>query len=112
MTTRPDNLLDGAPRVSGLTARRRASQLAGALAHPLRLWILDRLGDNPCCVGDVVHECAAEQSTVSRHLAVLRDAGLVASETRGRQRVYRLESPEMTARVLLDLEQLARPAQA
>ncbi len=108
MTTRTDNLLDGAPCTSALAARRPVSQLAGAFAHPLRLWILDRLGETPCCVGDVAHECAADQSTVSRHLAVLRDAGLVTSETRGRQRVYRLEFPERTARVLSDLEQLAR----
>ncbi|MCA9609934.1 MAG: winged helix-turn-helix transcriptional regulator [Myxococcales bacterium] len=84
-----------------------AAQLALALGHPLRLWILARLAEEECCVGDVVCRCPADQATVSRHLAVLRSAGLVTRETRGRKRIYRLRSHAPTVRLLADLGRLA-----
>lgn len=67
-----------------------------ALAHPSRLLILDELllhGER--CVCELTKLVGADISTVSRHLAVLRVAGLVSDEKRGLQVFYRLRSPEV-----------------
>ena len=69
-------------------ARTEAAALAAAFAHPLRLEILQRLLSGPCCVGDVVCECGAEQPTISRNLGLLLEAGLVTKEADGKRRVY------------------------
>ncbi|MGQ9663216.1 MAG: ArsR/SmtB family transcription factor [Kiritimatiellia bacterium] len=71
-----------------------------AFAHPSRLLILDELlrhGDR--CVCELTKLVGADMSTVSRHLAVLRVAGIVADEKRGLQVFYRLRSPEVQALV-------------
>ncbi|MGB9720615.1 MAG: ArsR/SmtB family transcription factor [bacterium] len=54
-----------------------------ALAHPLRLRILEKLRDGPCCVCKMLLELGAEQSNVSHHLAILKNAGIVRCEKRG-----------------------------
>lgn len=69
-----------------------------ALAHPLRLKILEKLRDGPCCVCEIIPYVGGEQSNVSHHLAILRRAGIVQSERRGvevwyetvDQRIYKL----------------------
>ena len=60
-------------------------QLA-ALAHPVRQQILHFLGrEQQCCCKDVVGHTTLAQSTISQHLKVLVDAGLVKSETVGQK---------------------------
>lgn len=54
-----------------------------ALAHPLRLKILEKLRDGACCVCKIIPFVGGEQSNVSHHLAILRRAGIVRSEKRG-----------------------------
>ncbi len=54
-----------------------------ALAHPLRLKILEKLRDGPCCVCKIIPYVGGEQSNVSHHLAILRKAGIVRSEKKG-----------------------------
>ena len=69
-----------------------AAQLR-ALAHPLRLRILHQLfraQPAPIAAGDFVDALGAPQPTVSRHLGVLREAGLVVAEAAGTHRRYRL----------------------
>ena len=61
-----------------------------ALAHPSRLYIVLRLAEGEACVGDLTHEVGADVSTVSKHLAVLRDAGLVADRRAGQNILYSL----------------------
>ena len=71
-------------------------QMAGllaALAHPLRLAIVQRLLDGRGCVGSVVDCLGAPQPLVSRHLAILRRAGVVEVQPSGRKREYRVVSP-------------------
>jgi DNA-binding transcriptional ArsR family regulator len=63
-----------------------------ALADGTRRTILDRLQSGPASVGELVKRFAMTQPAVSQHLRVLREAGLVRVEARGRQRVYRLEA--------------------
>ena len=64
-----------------------------ALGHPSRLAIVDALADGERCVCELNEAVDADLSTVSRHLAVLRNAGILSSEKRGNQVFYRLECP-------------------
>jgi DNA-binding transcriptional ArsR family regulator len=64
-----------------------------ALAHPTRLWIVDKLADGERCVCEFAEEIDADFSTVSKHLAVLKNAGLVEDDKRGKQVFYRLKVP-------------------
>lgn len=61
-----------------------------ALAHSSRLYIVMRLADGEACVGDLTREVGADVSTVSKHLAILRDAGLVADRREGQNILYSL----------------------
>jgi ArsR family transcriptional regulator len=64
-----------------------------AMAHPTRLYIIDVLSRGERCVCELRDGVGADLSTVSKHLAVLREAGLIADEKRGQQVWYRLRVP-------------------
>jgi DNA-binding transcriptional ArsR family regulator len=66
------------------------ARLLSALGHTVRLRIIERLLSGECCVGNMVECLDLPQPLVSRHLAVLRDAGIVEVEPLGRQREYRV----------------------
>ena len=85
-----------------MTATRNAryaarARIVKALAHPARLIIVDELNDAPRCVCDIRKMIGSDLSTVSKHLSVLRNAGIVASEKRGQQVFYSLRCPCVTA---------------
>jgi DNA-binding transcriptional ArsR family regulator len=62
-----------------------------AMAHPTRLFIVDELARNgQRCVCELTEMVGADMSTVSRHLASLKAAGIVEDEKRGSQVYYRL----------------------
>jgi ArsR family transcriptional regulator len=61
-----------------------------ALGHPTRLYMLERLREAPHCVCELTELVGADTSTVSKHLTVLRNAGLVRSEKKGTTVYYRL----------------------
>jgi len=61
-----------------------------ALGHPTRLYILERLRETPHCVCELTELIGADTSTVSKHLTVLRNAGLVRSEKSGTTVYYSL----------------------
>jgi len=67
------------------------ARIAKALAHPSRLLILDVLSKKPMCVSDLTELVGADQSTVSKHLAVLKNAGLVTDRKDGVMTFYRLK---------------------
>ena len=67
-----------------------------ALAHPTRLFIVDQLVRGERCVCNLTEMVGADISTVSKHLAVLRAAGIVQDEKRGNQVFYRLRCPCVT----------------
>jgi DNA-binding transcriptional ArsR family regulator len=69
------------------------AKIIKALSHPARLKIVDFLADEPRCVCEIQEVVAADQSTVSKHLCVLRNAGIVDFEKRGLQVYYRLRVP-------------------
>jgi ArsR family transcriptional regulator len=64
-----------------------------ALAHPSRLFIVEQLAAGERCVCELAEMIGADVSTVSRHLAVLRNAGVLESDKRGLQVYYRLRFP-------------------
>ncbi len=62
------------------------------VAEPTRRKILDLLRDEPQVVGDLVATLGLSQPAVSKHLRVLRDAGLVTAEVSAQQRRYHLRA--------------------
>jgi DNA-binding transcriptional ArsR family regulator len=65
-------------------------EVAGAIADPVRREILLMLRDQPLSAGQIAERFAISRPAVSRHLRVLREAGLVLDSTEGRRRVYTL----------------------
>ncbi|MFF4890467.1 ArsR/SmtB family transcription factor [Micromonospora chersina] len=61
------------------------------LAEPTRRRILDRLRRQESSVGDLVAALGMSQPAVSKHLKVLREAGLVSCRTAAQQRIYRID---------------------
>jgi len=66
------------------------ARILKALAHPTRLLIVDELARRERCVCELTEMAGADMSTVSRHLAVLKAAGIVEDEKRGSQVFYAL----------------------
>ena len=79
-------------RLEGQTKRRLEAQarVIKALAHPTRLFLLEELCREERCVCELAEMVGADVSTVSKHLALLRQAGIVSDEKRGKQVFYRL----------------------
>jgi ArsR family transcriptional regulator len=79
-----------------MDAKRQAkyearARILKALAHPARLLIVDELSRaGERCVCELTDMIGSDMSTVSRHLAVLKSAGLVQDEKRGQMVFYRL----------------------
>jgi ArsR family transcriptional regulator len=74
-------------------SRRQRAAVFKALGHPSRLQIVEALGGGERCVCELVEVVGAGWSTVSRHLAVLKGAGILEDEKRGLQVYYRLVLP-------------------
>jgi len=70
-----------------------AADVFRAVADPTRRALLDLMAVRDSNVADLVAGVGLSYSAVSQHLAILREAGLVRSSARGRERVYRL-TPE------------------
>ena len=90
------------PIVDGPLAVPRAEQLAGwfgVLSNPTRLRLLSLIGakGEACAACEMVEPLGVSQPTVSHHLKVLRSAGLVVSERRGRWIYYRTVPERLTA---------------
>ncbi|MCX7425336.1 MAG: metalloregulator ArsR/SmtB family transcription factor [Planctomycetia bacterium] len=67
------------------------AKIIKAMAHPARLFIVDELSKNgERCVCKLTEMVGTDMSTVSRHLAVLKNAGIIEDEKRGAQVYYRL----------------------
>ena len=64
-----------------------------ALAHPTRLWMVEQLSDGEKCVYEFVDQIAADFSTISKHLSVLKQAGIVEADKCGKQVYYTLKVP-------------------
>lgn len=67
------------------------AKIAKALAHPSRQMMLDALADREMCVCELTELVGADQSTVSKHLSLLKNAGIVADRKDGVMTYYRLK---------------------
>jgi ArsR family transcriptional regulator len=81
------------------------------LADPLRAQIVAVLADGPACTCHLVADTGAKQPNISNHLRLLREAGLVAAEPRGRFTYYRL-LPDTIEAAAAHLTELAARARA
>lgn len=81
------------------------------LADPLRARIVELLADEALCTCHLVEETGARQSNVSNHLKLLREAGIIEPEPRGRFTYYRLV-PGALERAAANLTALAEKARA
>ncbi|MFZ5981317.1 MAG: ArsR/SmtB family transcription factor [Candidatus Zixiibacteriota bacterium] len=64
-----------------------------AMAHPTRLFIVEELSRKKKCVCELTDMVGADISTVSKHLSVLKSAGIVSDEKQGAQVYYSLRMP-------------------
>jgi ArsR family transcriptional regulator len=64
-----------------------------AMAHPTRLFILDKLKEREHCVCELQELIGADISTVSRHLSVLKNAGIISSRKQNNMVFYNLLCP-------------------
>ncbi len=72
---------------------RAKATVLKALAHPTRLWITEQLDGGERCVCELVEQIDADFSTISKHLSVLKQAGIVEDDKRGKQVYYTLKVP-------------------
>jgi len=78
--------------VEGPEADAELAEFAKALGHPARVQILRLLvRKNACVCGEIVEELPLAQSTVSQHLKVLKDCGLIRGEVSGPRVCYCVE---------------------
>ena len=100
------------PMPAGLDPDEEVAMLAKALGHPVRVRILRLLLEREECVcGEICDEIPLAQSTVSQHLKVLREAGLVHGEIDGPRVCYCADALRLRhLKVLLDGLTAAVPA--
>jgi ArsR family transcriptional regulator len=91
----PDSGLDLRP-LAGEAADQELATLAKAIAHPARVRILRFLGGKDTCVcSEIVGELPLAQSTVSEHLRILKEAGLIRSREDGTRVGYCVNTPSL-----------------
>jgi ArsR family transcriptional regulator len=69
------------------------ARVIGALAHPIRVAIVDLLKDGEVCVCEIAQRIGAERSNTSRHLAIMLKAGVLKTRKDGLQVFYSLRTP-------------------
>lgn len=72
---------------------KKRSEVIKALAHPTRLFIVDFLENGEKCVCEIVEQVGADISTISKHLLVMKNAGIIDSEKRGLNVFYKMICP-------------------
>lgn len=73
------------------------------VGHPLRMKILILIEGKSSCVGDLWQCLNTSQPVISQHLAILKDAGIVASEVEGNKRIYKVVD-RFIANIIQNLE--------
>ena len=92
---RADESADLRP-IEGKTADGELADLARSLGHPVRVQILRILTRKESCIcGEIVDLLPLAQSTVSQHLKILKDAGLVRGDIEGTSTCYCIEPRAM-----------------
>lgn len=81
------------PNEDVIHAHDEAAAVFRALSEPVRLSLIHCLADSPHRVVELASHLDLAQSTISAHLAVLKEAGLVAAKPEGRSTWYQLSNP-------------------
>jgi ArsR family transcriptional regulator len=76
-----------------LTRYELRAHMFKALAHPMRIQLLEKLKEQPWCVCEIAREVGISKSVASKHLSRLKDAGLISDEKRGTLVEYHLAAP-------------------
>lgn len=86
------------PEKTDIKNFERLANACKALAHPARLAILQSLAQRGVCVcGEIVALLPLSQATVSQHLKVLKEAGLITGETDGPRSCYCIDAATLRA---------------
>ncbi len=72
------------------------ARIIKAMSHPVRLFIIDELSQGEKCVAELTGMVGLDISTVSKHLSILKNAGILASDKRGAKVFYLLRVPCIT----------------
>ena len=72
---------------------QKQAEIVKAIAHPLRIAILDFLKGGEQCVCDIAEHVGSERSNVSRHLAVMVNARVLEHRKEGLKVIYKLRTP-------------------
>ena len=98
---------DNACKASGLSGECEAlAEKLAAISHPYRIKILHELSNQGgACCGEVVQSLPIAQSTVSQHLKILAQAGLIVVHTEGQKSLYSVNS-EALAGVIEEVQKL------
>lgn len=71
---------------------KQASEVLKAVAHPIRLQIVELLEDGEMCVGDIVDAVGGKQAITSQQLNMMKDKGVLNSRREGAKVFYRIEN--------------------
>ena len=72
---------------------RIRSDILKALAHPIRVMLVSALAEGDRCVHELNALADVDQSNISRHLALLKRAGIVTERKQGQKVIHHLECP-------------------
>ena len=75
------------------TRHETRANIIKALAHPSRLFIVEKLAEKFHCVCELTEMIGADSSTVSKHLSILKIVGIVSDQKKGTSVYYSLEAP-------------------
>lgn len=86
------------------TDYKQGAQLFKALAHPTRLFIVERLLEEEKCVNDIQELVNVSQPNISQHLNILRFAGIVDFRQEGNLRCYFIKEPQRIKKIIQALK--------
>lgn len=71
---------------------KKSAEILKAMGHPSRIFIIETIADEKHCVCEITKMLNVDISTVSRHLSVLKNAGIISDEKRGNTVYYSLKA--------------------
>ena len=77
----------------GMQLFERQAVIAKAIAHPVRVAVLEYVKDGEQCVCDIAEAVGTERSNLSKHLSVMVNAGVLQSRKEGLKVMYRIKTP-------------------
>lgn len=75
--------------------REEAAKVLRALAHPIRIGIIQVLEQGPLCVSDLVERLECSQSMMSQQLRILEEKGLISTRKQGVCKICELRNPDV-----------------